>query len=200
MAGSAAASAMQSFHTRCGRSITLGNGNRSAQRSMRNFSHALVFSAEPLVDDVLFEVVIEKKVICNVISIIIISASINNLNLRITPGAAALRLASHPSLPKIWNWSPAPRPCGMVPGLCPVLMCARMADDCWSIMEQISKLLTKMIALALCVRPATSLFSMSMVNLRAWPPRTCPNHCGPLSISTGAVCRCPCVPRMRAPS
>lgn len=53
---------MQSFHTRCGRSITLGNGNRSAQRSMRNFSHALVFSAEPLVDDVLFEVVIEKKV------------------------------------------------------------------------------------------------------------------------------------------
>ncbi|KRG06622.1 neuralized-like protein 4 isoform X2 [Drosophila mojavensis] len=54
-------SSMQSFHTRCGRSITLGNGNRSAQRSMRNFSHALVFSAEPLVDDVLFEVVIEKK-------------------------------------------------------------------------------------------------------------------------------------------
>ncbi|EDV96611.1 neuralized-like protein 4 [Drosophila grimshawi] len=57
----AASSALQCFHTRCGRSITLGNGNRSAQRSMRNFSHALVFSAEPLVDDVLFEVVIEKK-------------------------------------------------------------------------------------------------------------------------------------------
>ncbi|XP_017137537.1 neuralized-like protein 4 [Drosophila miranda] len=52
---------MQSFHTRCGRSIRLYNGNRSAQRSMRDFSHALVFSAEPLEDDVLFEVVIEKK-------------------------------------------------------------------------------------------------------------------------------------------
>jgi len=52
----------QSFHTRCGRSIRLYNNNRMAQRSMRDFSHALVFSAEPLEDDVLFEVVIEKKV------------------------------------------------------------------------------------------------------------------------------------------
>ncbi|XP_062133329.1 neuralized-like protein 4 [Drosophila sulfurigaster albostrigata] len=52
---------IQRFHNRCGRSITLWDGNRSAQRLMRNFSHALVFSAEPLVDDVLFEVVIEKK-------------------------------------------------------------------------------------------------------------------------------------------
>nr|NP_648688.2 neuralized E3 ubiquitin protein ligase 4 [Drosophila melanogaster]API64957.1 neuralized E3 ubiquitin protein ligase 4 [Drosophila melanogaster] len=51
----------QSFHTRCGRSIRLYNNNRMAQRSMRDFSHALVFSAEPLEDDVLFEVVIEKK-------------------------------------------------------------------------------------------------------------------------------------------
>lgn len=65
-------SSMQSFHTRCGRSITLGNGNRSAQRSMRNFSHALVFSAEPLVDDVLFEVVIEKKVNWDLLKIVFI--------------------------------------------------------------------------------------------------------------------------------
>ncbi|XP_017068306.1 neuralized-like protein 4 isoform X2 [Drosophila eugracilis] len=51
----------QSFHTRCGRSVRLYNNNRMAQRSMRDFSYALVFSAEPLEDDVLFEVVIEKK-------------------------------------------------------------------------------------------------------------------------------------------
>ncbi|KAH8378831.1 hypothetical protein KR009_001688 [Drosophila setifemur] len=53
---------MQAFHPRCGRSIRLYNANRSAQRSMRDFSHALVFSSKPLEDDVLFEVVIEKKV------------------------------------------------------------------------------------------------------------------------------------------
>ncbi|XP_054732777.1 neuralized-like protein 4 [Anastrepha obliqua] len=53
--------ALQTFHQRCGRRITLSNGNRTAARSVRDFSHALVFSAEPLVDDALFEVVIEKK-------------------------------------------------------------------------------------------------------------------------------------------
>uniref|UniRef100_W8BLA2 Neuralized-like protein 4 n=1 Tax=Ceratitis capitata TaxID=7213 RepID=W8BLA2_CERCA len=53
--------ALQTFHQRCGRRITLSNGNRTAARSIRDFSHALVFSAEPLTDDVLFEVVIEKK-------------------------------------------------------------------------------------------------------------------------------------------
>ncbi|KAH8333003.1 hypothetical protein KR074_010935 [Drosophila pseudoananassae] len=52
---------MQAFHSRCDRSIRLYNSNRSAQRSMRDFSHALVFSALPLEDDELFEVVIEKK-------------------------------------------------------------------------------------------------------------------------------------------
>lgn len=62
MAGGTSERIMQRFHSRCGRSITLWDGNRSAQRQMRNFSHALVFSAEPLIDDVLFEVVIEKKV------------------------------------------------------------------------------------------------------------------------------------------
>ncbi|XP_061386912.1 neuralized-like protein 4 [Musca vetustissima] len=53
--------ALQTFHQRCGRRITLSNGNRTASRSVRDFSHALVFSAEPLIDDVLFEVVIERK-------------------------------------------------------------------------------------------------------------------------------------------
>lgn len=53
---------LQTFHQRCGRRITLSNGNRTATRSVRDFSHALVFSAEPLIDDVLFEVVIERKV------------------------------------------------------------------------------------------------------------------------------------------
>lgn len=54
--------ALQTFHQRCGRRITLSNGNRTASRSVRDFSHALVFSSEPLIDDVLFEVVIERKV------------------------------------------------------------------------------------------------------------------------------------------
>ncbi|XP_013115152.2 neuralized-like protein 4 [Stomoxys calcitrans] len=53
--------ALQTFHQRCGRRITLSNGNRTASRSVRDFSHALVFSSEPLIDDVLFEVVIERK-------------------------------------------------------------------------------------------------------------------------------------------
>lgn len=53
---------LQTFHQRYGRRITLSNGNRTATRSVRDFSHALVFSAEPLIDDVLFEVVIEKEV------------------------------------------------------------------------------------------------------------------------------------------
>lgn len=53
---------LQTFHQRCGRRITLTNGNRTAKRSVRDFSHALVFSSEPLIDDVIFEVVIEKKV------------------------------------------------------------------------------------------------------------------------------------------
>lgn len=55
--------ALQMFHQRCGRRITLSNCNRTATRSVRDFSHALVFSDEPLIDDVLFEVVIEKKAI-----------------------------------------------------------------------------------------------------------------------------------------
>ncbi|XP_011290997.1 neuralized-like protein 4 [Musca domestica] len=53
--------ALQTFHQRCGHRITLSNGNRTASRSVRDFSQALVFSAEPLIDDVLFEVVIERK-------------------------------------------------------------------------------------------------------------------------------------------
>lgn len=53
---------MQTFHQRCGHRITLSKGNRTATRSVRDFSQALVFSSEPLIDDVLFEVVIEKKV------------------------------------------------------------------------------------------------------------------------------------------
>uniref|UniRef100_A0A1A9VHQ9 NHR domain-containing protein n=1 Tax=Glossina austeni TaxID=7395 RepID=A0A1A9VHQ9_GLOAU len=47
--------ALQMFHQRCGRRITLSNCNRTAIRSVRDFSHALVFSDEPLIDDVLFE-------------------------------------------------------------------------------------------------------------------------------------------------
>lgn len=57
------AQSMQRFHTRCGRRITFSNDHRTATRSMRDFSHALVFSSEPLINDILFEVVIEKKVL-----------------------------------------------------------------------------------------------------------------------------------------
>lgn len=51
-----------SFHTKCGRRITLTNNNRTATRSISDFNHGLVLSAEPLVDDVLFEVRIDEKV------------------------------------------------------------------------------------------------------------------------------------------
>lgn len=56
------AQSMQRFHTRCGRRITLSDDQRTATRSIRDFSHALVFSSEPLINDIPFEVVIEKKV------------------------------------------------------------------------------------------------------------------------------------------
>lgn len=104
MAGGTTERIMQRFHSRCGRSITLWDGNRSAQRQMRNFSHALVFSAEPLIDDVLFEVVIEKKVcVCNKQYVIICCIDGLFVHCRITRGEAALKLALLQSRPMIWN-------------------------------------------------------------------------------------------------
>ncbi|KAG5890383.1 hypothetical protein JTB14_029747 [Gonioctena quinquepunctata] len=53
---------MAYFHYRCGERITLINENCTAIRNESEFDHGLVISAEPLVNDVLFEIKIDKKV------------------------------------------------------------------------------------------------------------------------------------------
>lgn len=53
---------MAYFHYRCGERITLINENTTAIRNDSEFDHGLVISAEPLVNDVLFEVIIDRKV------------------------------------------------------------------------------------------------------------------------------------------
>ncbi|CAH0558081.1 unnamed protein product [Brassicogethes aeneus] len=53
---------MAYFHYRCGERITLTNDNCTAIRNDSDFDHGLVISAEPLVNDVLFEVKIDRKV------------------------------------------------------------------------------------------------------------------------------------------
>lgn len=50
------------FHRRCGKRITLTNSNRTAKRNISEFNHGLVLSAEPLIDDILFEVRIDEKI------------------------------------------------------------------------------------------------------------------------------------------
>lgn len=51
------------FHRRCGSHIFLTNANRTARRNVSHFNHGLVFSADPVTDDILFEVRIDEKVI-----------------------------------------------------------------------------------------------------------------------------------------
>ncbi|XP_076270318.1 neuralized E3 ubiquitin protein ligase 4 isoform X2 [Rhynchophorus ferrugineus] len=53
---------MAYFHYRCGERITLINENTTAIRNDSEFDHGLVISAEPLMNDVLFEVIIDRKV------------------------------------------------------------------------------------------------------------------------------------------
>ncbi|KAK5646861.1 hypothetical protein RI129_005325 [Pyrocoelia pectoralis] len=53
---------MAYFHYRCGERITLQNDNCTATRNDNDFDHGLVITAEPLVNDVLFEVRIDRKV------------------------------------------------------------------------------------------------------------------------------------------
>ncbi|CAH2003990.1 unnamed protein product [Acanthoscelides obtectus] len=53
---------MAYFHYRCGERITLTNDNCTAIRNESEFDHGLVISAEPLVNDVPFEIKIDKKV------------------------------------------------------------------------------------------------------------------------------------------
>jgi len=50
------------FHRRCGYRITLSNNSSTATRNFSEYDFGLVFSAEPLQDDELFEVTIDKKV------------------------------------------------------------------------------------------------------------------------------------------
>lgn len=54
---------MSYFHYRCGERITLTNDNCTAIRNETEFDHGLVISAEPLLNDVLFEIKIDKKVV-----------------------------------------------------------------------------------------------------------------------------------------
>lgn len=53
---------MACFHDRCGERVTLLNENRTAIRDYSEFNHGLVLSAEPLTNDVLFEIKIDQKV------------------------------------------------------------------------------------------------------------------------------------------
>lgn len=53
---------MAYFHYRCGERITLLNDNCTAVRNFGDFDNGLVITAEPLVNDVLFEIKIDRKV------------------------------------------------------------------------------------------------------------------------------------------
>lgn len=53
---------MSYFHYRCGERITLINDYCTAVRNDSDFDHGVVITAEPLFNDVLFEVKIDKKV------------------------------------------------------------------------------------------------------------------------------------------
>ncbi|XP_066158319.1 neuralized-like protein 4 isoform X2 [Euwallacea fornicatus] len=53
---------MAYFHYRCGERITLINENTTAIRNDSEFDHGLVISAEPVMNDILFEVIIDRKV------------------------------------------------------------------------------------------------------------------------------------------
>ncbi|KAK4880128.1 hypothetical protein RN001_008274 [Aquatica leii] len=53
---------MAYFHYRCGERITLQNDNCTAIRNDNDFDHGLVITAEPLVNDTLFEIRIDRKV------------------------------------------------------------------------------------------------------------------------------------------
>ncbi|CAK1588784.1 unnamed protein product [Parnassius mnemosyne] len=50
------------FHRRCGDRVTLLRDNLTAVRNFVEFNHGLILSAEPLKDDVMFEVCIDRKV------------------------------------------------------------------------------------------------------------------------------------------
>ncbi|XP_050683839.1 neuralized-like protein 4 isoform X3 [Leptidea sinapis] len=53
---------MMRFHRRCGDRVTLLHDNKTAVRNFVEFNHGLILSAEPLQDDIIFEVTIDRKV------------------------------------------------------------------------------------------------------------------------------------------
>ena len=50
------------FHRRCGDRVTLLHDNTTAVRNFVEFNHGLILSEEPIEDDVIFEVCIDRKV------------------------------------------------------------------------------------------------------------------------------------------
>ena len=52
------------FHPRCGGCVALSNGNKTACRTNphHEFNRGLVFSLEPIKDNEIFEIKIDKKV------------------------------------------------------------------------------------------------------------------------------------------
>lgn len=50
------------FHRRCGDRVTLLHDNSTAVRNFVEFNHGLILSEEPIEDDVIFEVHIDRKV------------------------------------------------------------------------------------------------------------------------------------------
>ncbi|XP_050092092.1 neuralized-like protein 4 [Anopheles aquasalis] len=79
------------FHRRCGKRITLTNGNRTAMRNVSEFNHGLVFSAEPLLQDGLFEVRIDEKIQAWSGSIEIGVTTVNPETAELPPCATKLR-------------------------------------------------------------------------------------------------------------
>ncbi|XP_047524615.1 neuralized-like protein 4 isoform X2 [Pieris napi] len=53
---------MMRFHRRCGDRVSLLHDNTTAVRNFVEFNHGLILSADPLTDDVIFEVCIDRKV------------------------------------------------------------------------------------------------------------------------------------------
>lgn len=54
--------AFHTFHINCGKCITLSNNDTSATRSINDFNHGLVIGAKSLIDNILFEIQIDKIV------------------------------------------------------------------------------------------------------------------------------------------
>ena len=55
---------VRGFHRRCGSMVTVSNNGRTAQRNhpAQEFNNGVVLSAEPMRDNELFEVKIDRKV------------------------------------------------------------------------------------------------------------------------------------------